>query len=452
MSSSFELSINGDYAPAWGDWEGIREIVQNALDGQDEGHPLEVSHQGGYLKVTNKYLRLDRSVWILGKTHKRGNDALRGQHGDGLKVGMLALVRAGVEVYIMNGSEKWTPILAPSENFSGETVLTIKTRKMSKRDEDFTVYVKISKDRWDTFRRRILPLAGIHKDLVERIPGAGAIVWDPQYAGDIFCKGIWVTHRPDVQIGYDLPNLSLDRDRRVVDDWELSWNASQVWNQILSRSTNRSQRIEEIYHDLEKGTPDMRRMSSYMDKSVAQDIAAHFESVYGSKARPVQTADEATKLEYYGFSGVVVSEGLSDVLKMVYGDLTQIIRNALETNGQYVNRADMVPTDRRSYDGALRLVSFATDMDLDTLYRRVKAFEFSTDDAPNGIHIQDTGEIRLNVRVLSDLTKTIKVVVHELAHDEGGDGTLDHRAAEESLWEKVAGVLLEFAGTDWLFD
>ena len=45
--AKFELSIHEDYlAGRWGTWEGIREVVQNALDAQGGGRAQTTSRHG----------------------------------------------------------------------------------------------------------------------------------------------------------------------------------------------------------------------------------------------------------------------------------------------------------------------------------------------------------------------------------------------------------------------
>lgn len=44
-TASIALSLTEDYAPSWGTWEGVRELVQNFHDGcLDHGGPVQWEH------------------------------------------------------------------------------------------------------------------------------------------------------------------------------------------------------------------------------------------------------------------------------------------------------------------------------------------------------------------------------------------------------------------------
>ncbi len=101
--ATFSLSISSQYVPSWGPYEACREILQNACDSQQDGHPMHISHNPatGMLTIANSGVRLDRSVWLLGISSKTAG-GYRGQYGEGFALGMVALVRAGRTCRIVN--------------------------------------------------------------------------------------------------------------------------------------------------------------------------------------------------------------------------------------------------------------------------------------------------------------------------------------------------------------
>jgi len=459
----FELSITADYAPSWGVWEGIREVIQNGLDSRDMGYPLTVEHKNGALHVTNEGCVLDTSVWLLGKSSKRFNDSQRGQHGDGLKVGTLALVRAGVEVKIFNGDEIWTPVLEESKDYAGETVLAVKTRKRRTRkrradywgdrpESDFTVTVKISKADWRDLQDRFLDLT--------RIPASdkahtyrGTVLLDPKMIGRVYSKGIYVCTNPDLQYGYDFVSLELDRDRRMVSNWDLQWEIAYVMSELCKEGAEGSDLwIQRIYETLSKDNAiDFDKIgSSSSNETIHNAMAATFASTHGEKAVPVANDEEATKVSFYGLRGVVVPQAMGKVLAKTFGDLDEILSKAIDASGSYVNLPDMDPQERVNWRKAINLCEFADIADRDYLHNRVRCYEYSAPDAPLGTH--HNGEERINRCLLGNLRKLVSVIVHELAHNAGRDGTLEHRQSEEAMFEAVMGVLLDMAGTDWLLD
>ena len=101
-----ELTIKTDYLPGWGTYEGVRELVQNGRDAETElNAPFSVQHRGNTLCLSNTGARMPREALLMGHTTKRGNNELIGKFGEGLKLGVLALVRAGHTVVIENRDE-----------------------------------------------------------------------------------------------------------------------------------------------------------------------------------------------------------------------------------------------------------------------------------------------------------------------------------------------------------
>jgi len=120
-----ELSINTKYMPAWGLWEGVRELIQNAKDGETQlSAKMTVEHDAATdtLTITNEGATLPHEALLLGHTTKLGDKNTIGQFGEGLKIGLLAIVRAGHAVAIRNGGESWTPVMIQSPAFGVEVL------------------------------------------------------------------------------------------------------------------------------------------------------------------------------------------------------------------------------------------------------------------------------------------------------------------------------------------
>src|ERR1700722_2115045 len=90
-----ELSIKTNYLPSWGAYEGIRELVQNGADARVElGASFEARHRKpDTLVLENEGATLPHEALLFGHTSKAGRSDLIGKFGEGLKLGVLALVR-----------------------------------------------------------------------------------------------------------------------------------------------------------------------------------------------------------------------------------------------------------------------------------------------------------------------------------------------------------------------
>lgn len=453
----FELTMNTHYASSWGVWEGVREVVQNALDGQDDGFPMVVTwveHKGAeYLSISNKGKILDKAVWLLGHSEKGSSDS-RGRHGDGLKVGTLALVRMGVPVFFLNGNERWSPALERSETFGGETVLTINTRAGSARENDFTVLLGISREMWDRYRQRFLAFADIDQDLVVKGGYAGDLIQDPRFKGKLFVKGIWVCDHPEFDNGYDLRDVTIDRDRRILDSWDVKIQTGKIFNLICGegREAREPEKVAALtaalYQGLASGTADGEKLYYYVDESLKSKIAEMFRQNHGENAVAVRYASEATKLEHFGLRGVVVEDGLFQVMEKVQGSTDEILAKALQTTGAYVARGDLTEAECAVWDLAVNAVSLFGEVDVDLESTRI--FEFAAPGAPRGTFDNATGEIRISRATLANQGQTIVTLAHEIAHRNGQDGTVDHREAQDKILVKVLNGLAEQGDLTWL--
>ena len=160
-----ELPISTSYVPDWGVWEGVREIMQNGLDAEVEfSASLKVDWYKNTLRIENEGTTLPPKALLIGHSTKRSREDLIGEHGEGLVLGLLALLRAGHEVRIRNGSEVWVPALGFSKEYE-ETVLWI-DRQKGRADKNRVRFEipGISKDLWNDLKKRFLRLRKLKKD------------------------------------------------------------------------------------------------------------------------------------------------------------------------------------------------------------------------------------------------------------------------------------------------
>src|ERR1700691_2357824 len=95
--SKIELTIKADYLPGWGTFEGIRELIQNAKDAETEfSAPMTVRVRNpDVLVIENEGCTMPYEALLLGHTSKIGHAEMIGHYGEGMKIGILSLLRAG---------------------------------------------------------------------------------------------------------------------------------------------------------------------------------------------------------------------------------------------------------------------------------------------------------------------------------------------------------------------
>lgn len=431
-----ELSIKVTYLPEWGAWEGLREILQNGRDARIEyGATLLVRHRVSTLTITNEGCTLSHRDLLLGQTSKYGNSALAGKFGEGLKLGLLALVRAGHAVRVRTGDEIWTPVIQKSETF-GEDVLVFQIRKCKKHENAVTIEVGgVDKETWDKLRPRLLFLDDGPADDNRVETAYGTLLLGDGHTGMIFVKGIYVGSDVDLLYGYDLQDAEIDRDRKMVDKWDLRWKLRMIWQEALRR---RPDLFPKFNHLLTTQKEDVAGVDDYTASSLPAEAARHvseqFKAQFGEDAVPVTSLAESAEVEHLGKKGVVVHKGLGAVLNAVMGDAgkrKEALRKETVTQHGWHDLSD---EERLSLTSGIQLVCLAVPLSLDT----IDVVDFR-DESIQGMF--KDGRIQVAKKHLGDQDLTLEILVHEVSHHNGADGTHGHVLTVEGIWSKIVSTL-----------
>ena len=106
----------------WGEWEAIRDIVQNALD-EAEAYRFGYDEKGLWIADRGKGVAV--ADFLLGPP-KLKPDWARGKFGEGMKISALALVRMGYSVHVETvGRELWVVFLEQKINGTAETLAAL---------------------------------------------------------------------------------------------------------------------------------------------------------------------------------------------------------------------------------------------------------------------------------------------------------------------------------------
>lgn len=313
------LTIDPDYCADWGAWEGVRELISNAKDAEDEdpAHKMEVQHlpRTSRLVIRTSATSVDPSaLLVLGKSSKRGHD-VRGRFGEGFAIGCLALTRAGHEVTFVNGDSKWRCEIVHADDdhpLAGSQLLTFWSRSVNP-SEDFEITVEgVTTAIWDAMRKLFLfitpPLASEKVTLP-----SGTMLLGEQYRGQVFSRGVFVRVFEDLKCGYDLKELALDRDRRMVDEWRLHDQLAELWNEALRM---RPEEMARPVYELAKSedAPEGRYLKWRTDDRLIKTMREQFEAEHGEDAVPVTTMAEAKEIQALGAKPTVVNNTLKELL------------------------------------------------------------------------------------------------------------------------------------------
>lgn len=447
-----ELTVTRDYCPEWGVAEGIRELVQNGLDGRDQfGGELQVSIRGMKLRIDNVGIEpLPHQALLLGHTTKHGA-GLRGQHGEGLKIGSLALVRAGCKVVIRTGGEVWIPSIEWSKALHADVLcFDIRSARSGKVRGGIRVEVSPVED-WDSLRKGYLFLQNTRRRIDVfggcTLPG-GSILLDPAQAGCVYVKGIAVSERSDLEYGYDLHDVTLDRDRRVLGSYDRReaiaslWSAAydeasgpaqgeiagRVWDMIIRESADVAGFTDAVSWDCSE---------IYRWPGLTTAIIDRYVAAFGGDAVPVTLQSEAGELEYFGAKAVVTTKILARIAAVHTGTADAAKHRLANATLRQFTLPDLSPAEREAVRwscGVMRDAGLVLPM------TSVRVVEFRS---PTLLGQAHGDHVQIARSVLADRFVTLQVLVHEHAHNvtREGDGKKGHVDAIESMWLLIARVL-----------
>jgi hypothetical protein len=428
-----ELTIKTDYLPGWGTYEGVRELVQNGKDAETElSAPFSAQHFGNTLCLSNTGTRLPREALLMGHTTKRGNNELIGKFGEGLKLGVLALVRAGHTVVIENGDETWKPVLRRSKIFDSPVLAFSITRKRTPVDGVRVRVTGIQKDQWTEFKSRFLFLSDVD--------GRDTLLTGPEYAGKMFVKGIYVCNKPGWKFGYSFQNAAVDRDRNMVDEFDAMWYSSYIWANRLKHEPSLD---GEFYKLLLSDAGDLdylKRGGQTFPDHTLDYVHQEFIKSHGEDAWPCANAGEVTKVSFLGKRGVITPECLRRVLEKRMGTVDDL-RSAFSQETEKVYAMHELSAEEQAvYNRARDLLSMVYPPGNGADYLVV---DFRSGNI-EGLYNRAGGAISVSRKCLDSVAHCLRTLIHEAAHEASGDGdgTIGHQSKIEELWSNLTEKLI----------
>lgn len=316
----YELTISPDYVKDWGLYEAIREIVQNALDQQkineDNLMGIDYSSTTKKLIISSDKSNLDKSSLLMGTTTKADNKHTIGQFGEGYKLSLLILTRLGFKCEIRNykSKELWVPKIINSKRYNSK-LLVIDVHKYlfkSVPDSDLTFIIHgVTKEDFEMLSEKILHLKNISEFETIDLDGC-RILLDESEKQNIYVNGLFICKTSeDMAFGYDLtPNkIKLDRDRSLVNSFDLQWLTSALWSKYNDNSF--------VMDLINKKCNDVRYLYHHKtNEDFADEFFLDFKARHGHNALPVhnQYQADANKLKYPYMKSVIVSENAYQII------------------------------------------------------------------------------------------------------------------------------------------
>jgi hypothetical protein len=260
----YKLTMTEDYVSEWGQWEAVRELLQNSIDqSRSEGSEMILKQPEGGLIVGTTNSKLEPKTLLLGMSTKGAGDL--GQFGEGYKLAMLVLVREGVSVKVYNDDVIWTPRLELDPDY-GVRMLVIDECPNPPEPTGNVVF----------------ELRGLDDGILANkyLPDAPTII--PGGAGRVYVEGLYVCQVAGFEDGYNFGSkvLRLGRDRMMVSTFDLQWQTGLLYAQR-----------DDLYDKLEDDAPEVKYVDTTITRARSEAVLDVFEAKHPD-AIPVSTQAE----------------------------------------------------------------------------------------------------------------------------------------------------------------
>jgi len=434
----------------WGEWEAIRDIVQNALD-EAEAYQYGYDSQGLWIADRGKGVAI--ADFLLGPP-KLKPDYARGKFGEGMKIAALALLRKGYPIHVETvGRELWIFFLKQRVNGKAETLAALWRTDGTRVGTRFHIigydgpaferYFAVNLPRQLILAETPSPLAQPIKrynQLIKAAEMASSPAGGVIYTRDIYLEDI------ESSFSYNLWGFELAPDRHGPKNEADLWaDMGRLWCGISN-----------IYL-LEKFLPmvlDPPRVDTYETRKIIMDtwkmatepvsgeryfdmVADHqaawqaaWRNVVGGYVviRTKERWDGMVK--HLGYASISVQWGVRDVLATVITTDSELVRRCQESLRETKVTPDVYLTKRAFTHLELARAIASHFSGVAGVYAAI--IPPASDRARTaGLYDMGTYEIMLHLETLEHAHDTIDAMVHELGHHVALELTNDPLKAED---------------------
>jgi len=406
----YNLNLSIDYCESWGTWEVAREIYANAKDA-DPDFRVE-SPNKDTLIISTKTVPEFESLLIIGAGSKRNSRETIGQFGEGIKIAALAATRTLGSSLVLRLPD--STIRFEFRPIGGHSVLhAIKEDAPPQDGYSCTL---------------IMPGAGsVLENRVRKTQKAEIIRKSELGGAFIFSKGIWICENPhdNVLFSYNLPDISLNRDRSHADPFSIRW---EVGKTLMGNMCDWV--AEEMLLNPHSFESRDSYIGSFANEKAIQCLESAFRRLYGPNA-VIATDIDREKVRAKNKIPVNVGDAVFKVLKDV-----------IPLDIHIIGKRDLLEESFPEYDRDLfaRLAGYI-GMDIPEIH-----FFKDQANAPLGQFIEPN-HVWINETMLcpSNEFELIRTFLHEMAHFHslGDDATRQFEASLDLIATKLAVKLLQ---------
>lgn len=437
---TLEMSITPDYVPHWDTSAALREFLQNALDAQTTGSPIELSEADGKTTMINWGADLPLKTLLLGATTKADNDEEIGQFGEGYKLACLVLARQDIEIEISSPQGTIYPFITFSNKYQSD-ILAFNWNKELR----FLGGVQIS------FKKSQVPLNWLKSLVLLDAPHDIRILKDKP--GKVYGGGLHLNIETNesgklednFHWGYNLHprDLEMDRDRRMVSRYSLK--------RALFRCLEENEPPASIYQALKKPYPEFKDILSYdVEHETKKALFIIFRELHGEKAIAIDSSTDEEYINLIERAGLTPIMIKSRTLFVILNDrqhskeyIVQLVKNRGIDYEEYNPTHDEQERFRRAID-VLRKINdkeyISTLSKLDATLIQTVLF---TDPDILGSWNPETGTLSISAKCLSTVGELLLLITHEIVHSEYQNHGDRFQQAVDNIIIKVFDYILE---------
>lgn len=407
----YNLNLSIDYCESWGTWEVAREIYANAKDA-DSDFRVE-SPNKDTLIISTKTVPEFESLLIIGAGSKRNCRETIGQFGEGIKIAALAATRSLGSSLVLRLPD--STVRFEFRSIGGHSVLHA---------------IKEDADTQDGYScTLIMSGAGSVLENRTRKTQKAEVIRKSELGGTfIFSKGMWICENPNdnVLFSYNLPDISLNRDRSHADPFSIRWEVGKMLMGNMSDWV-----AEEMLQNPNSFESRDCYLESFANEKAIQCLESAFRKLYGPSAVIATDSDIREKVRAKNMIPVNVGDSVFKVLKDV-----------IPLDIHIIGKSDLLEESFPKYDRDLfaRLAGYI-GMDIPEIhfFRDQANVPLGQFIEPNHVWINETMLCRSNDFEL------IRTFLHEMAHFHsfGRDATRQFESSLDLIATKLAVKLIQ---------
>ncbi len=445
----------------WGEWEAIRDIVQNALD---EAEAYQWGYDDKGLWISDRGRGIAVADLLLGPPRLKSSYA-RGKYGEGMKVAALALVRKGYPVHVETpGKELWLVFLKVSLDAGREAEQLVALWRAAPDRQGTRFHIvgytgSAFPDRFAVNLPRKAELASGPSKLTQpvrrfnQLLDPGFTVRPRIYARDIYMRDI------DSPFSYNLSGFDMAPDRHGAKDERQMWlDMGRLWCCVTRVSLKETLLRMVCEPPLIKSEEGRSLSMSQWDMGVEpvtnkpyadfvkEDSAAWKEAwanVFGSNV-VIRTTDRWDgTVKHLGYTSVSLSWQVQDTLALAITTDADLVKASQER----LREAQVIPDERLSPKQSAHLKLARAICEEVSPGRKVGGVHAAIIPPASdrvrtaGMYSRTTEEIFIASDQLERGRSSVDTVIHELAHHLSGAEDLEEKHAAEMT--RVAARVVE---------